>query len=98
MYNIIIAFDIKDVINRMHAVHSRNSVQSHVCDELCESYIEELAYAHFDMLSILINQRIQEAIDSGMQQYLPMIMDQGIPGERIIASKNEEAERNNHGI
>jgi hypothetical protein len=91
MINIICAFDIKDVINRMHAVHSRNVQSSHVCDEFCESYIEELAYAHFDMLSILINQRIQEAIDNGMQQYLPMMMNERLPGERIIASKNEEA-------
>jgi hypothetical protein len=75
MKHTIVAFHLRDVINRLHAIHP------HPCNHVCDDEITEIAFNNWDLLTVLVNERVYIEIEKCMSEYLPLIYEEEVHGE-----------------
>ena len=71
MHNTIVVFDVYYVIERLQEMYPDTE----------REYIADLAFDHFHVLSVLVNERIHREIGKSLNELLPLFYEEGVSGE-----------------
>ena len=71
MQNTIVVFDVYYVIERLQEMYPDTE----------REYVTDLAFDHFNLLTMLVNERIHREINKSLNELLPLLYEEGVSGE-----------------
>ena len=71
MQNTYVVFDVFYIIEKLEMMYPDTD----------REYIAELAFDHFNLLRVLVNERINMEVAKALNEYLPLIYEEGVSGE-----------------
>ena len=71
MQNTIVVFDVGYVIARLQEMYPDTE----------REYVTDLAFDHFHLLTMLVNERIDREIEKSLKELLPLLYEEGVSGE-----------------
>lgn len=71
MQNTIVVFDVFYVIEKLQMMYPDTE----------REYIAELAFDHFNLLRVLVNERIHMEVNKSLNELLPLLYEEGVSGE-----------------